>query len=62
MQDGSAAETGNIKIAEERRTSDRDLELVRTLEANGLTILAAAVAQRLQEMSDRAVGPQPRHG
>jgi len=55
MQDGKAADTGNIKVADTRRTSDRDVELVRTLEANGLTHLAAAVAQRLQDGSGRTV-------
>jgi hypothetical protein len=55
MHDGTAADTGNIKVADTPRASDRDLEFVRTLEANGLTHLAAAVAQRLQDMSNRAV-------
>jgi hypothetical protein len=62
MHDGAAADTGNIKATDNRRTNPRDLELVRALEANGLTHLAAAVAHRLQAMSDPPIEPRPGPG
>jgi hypothetical protein len=51
MQEGTAV--GDGRIVDERDTRARDLELVRTLEANGLTLLAAAVARRLLRTPDR---------
>jgi hypothetical protein len=44
---GTTAGCGDSLIVDEQGTRARDLELVRTLESNGLTLLAAAVARRL---------------
>jgi hypothetical protein len=42
---------GGVRPADERGMSRRDVELVNRLEANGLTLLAAAVAERLLRLA-----------
>lgn len=53
MQEGTTADRGRSRLFDERATRARDLELVRTLVANGLTVLAVAVARRVQCPFDR---------
>jgi hypothetical protein len=53
MQEGTTADSGCSRNIDERATRARDLELVRALEANGLTLLAVAVARRVQHPFDR---------
>jgi hypothetical protein len=55
MREGTTADNGRSRIIDERATRARDRELVRTLEANGLTLLAVAVAvaRRVQHPFDR---------
>lgn len=54
MQMRTTPGCGGGRIVDDQDARDRDLELVRALEANGLTLLAAAVARRLPPASGHA--------
>jgi len=52
VQETTTAGSGDSRIVDQRDMSARDVEFVRTLEANGFTLLAAAVARRMLRTSD----------
>ena len=52
VQEATTAGRGDSRIVDERDMRARDVEFVRTLEANGFTLLAAAVARRLLRPPD----------